>query len=575
MKQNKIAVYAGTRNIYQDMVPAAKSLLIHSDVDKIYFLIEDDEFPYPLSSKIECINVSHQAYFRADGPNFSSSWTYMVLMRAALSKLFPQDDTILSLDVDTIVNENISTLWNVNIDDYYLAAVKEEHKSTDDFLYINMGVVLFNLKKLREDYKDDEIIEALNTKYYEYNEQDCINELCQGYIYRLPADYNINNWTIGAKHRKIIHYAAVKKWQEMPLVKHYASYNWRDIPYNWPDNFGLDIIIPTYKNKKALDLTLQSVYSDEIFMLGYQYHFPVRITVVDDCSDLDYSDLEKKYRLVKFIYKKTNEGPGMARQTALDNTCLPYVMFIDTGDYILSKYAILQIMLTILSNTVPYIYLWRWLNEENHQYSDNGSPLLHGAVYKREFLKLYNIRFCRESSYSNEDVGFNRACHLVIRQLDEYDSTLKLQFFHTPIYMYTLDKNSITHANNKEFLYTKQLDGLVKNIYHVVKIAEENKISPNYIWEEVSFIMVRLYYDFWIVMKNRPELGQAAWILLRRYYQDLFKKYQTSDTTVISAAKGQFSKSLMKLGIKQINFERFLRELESEEYVPGQYFDFC
>jgi hypothetical protein len=44
----KVAVYAGTRNIYKDMLPSVKSLLIHSDVDKIYFLIEDDIFPYEL-----------------------------------------------------------------------------------------------------------------------------------------------------------------------------------------------------------------------------------------------------------------------------------------------------------------------------------------------------------------------------------------------------------------------------------------------------------------------------------------------------------------------------------------------
>jgi lipopolysaccharide biosynthesis glycosyltransferase len=73
----------------------------------------------------------------------------MVLIRAALSKIFSTLDTILSLDVDTIVNENISDIWNICLDDYYLAAVKEPEKSTKDKLYINMGVALFNLKKLR------------------------------------------------------------------------------------------------------------------------------------------------------------------------------------------------------------------------------------------------------------------------------------------------------------------------------------------------------------------------------------------------------------------------------------------
>ena len=567
-----VACYAGTRNLYQDMITAAKSLLIHSNVDKIYFLIEDEKFPYELPPEIKCINMKHQVYFRSTGPNFHSSWTYMVLIRAALSKIFTQYDKILSLDVDTIINENISHLWDIDLDGYYLAAVKEEHKSHDDFLYINMGVVLFNLKKLRDDHKDDEIIHALNTIPYDYNEQDCINELCQGHIYRIPADYNITNWSDGAKHRKITHFAAVPNWQSLPLVEKYRN---AKIERNIPDKYGLDIIIPTYKNKKALETTISSVYDEEIFRLGQAYNFPVCITVVDDCSDLNYDDIVEKYPKINLIIKEKNEGPGLARQTAIDSTDYPYILFVDTGDYILSKYAILQVILTILSNTIPYVYLWRWLNAEWHTYSDSGSPLLHGTVYKREFLELYGIRFCGESSYSNEDVGFNRACSLIIKQLDLHDSTKKSQFFNTPIYMYTYDKDSITHKNKKEFLYTKQIKGLLLNEYHVIKIGENNKVDKIFLWEDVSHIMVRLWYDFWYLMKYAPEAGQEHWILLRKYYNELYKKYQMADTTSQQVALTHYAKSAMKLGVKKINFNQFLKDLENEEYVPELYFDFC
>ena len=96
----KAAVYCGTRNLYANMLTAARSLLIHSDVEHIYFLIEDNIFPIELPSEISCINVSGQTYFTPDGPNYNSSWTYMVLIRAALSKIFPHLDTILSLDVE-------------------------------------------------------------------------------------------------------------------------------------------------------------------------------------------------------------------------------------------------------------------------------------------------------------------------------------------------------------------------------------------------------------------------------------------------------------------------------------------
>ena len=56
----RTAVYAGTRNVYDRMLAPAKSLLMHSNVDKIYFLIEDNNFPDELPKEIECINVSNQ-----------------------------------------------------------------------------------------------------------------------------------------------------------------------------------------------------------------------------------------------------------------------------------------------------------------------------------------------------------------------------------------------------------------------------------------------------------------------------------------------------------------------------------
>jgi hypothetical protein len=55
----KAAVYCGTRNLYPDMITAAKSLLLHSDVDKIYFLTEDDNFPLILPPKTKNINISN------------------------------------------------------------------------------------------------------------------------------------------------------------------------------------------------------------------------------------------------------------------------------------------------------------------------------------------------------------------------------------------------------------------------------------------------------------------------------------------------------------------------------------
>ena len=225
----KTAVYTGTRNLYPHMIPAVKSLLINSDVEKIYLLIEDDEFPFYLPEEVECINVSDQKFFKPDSPNMSSGFTYMAMMRAALCYIFPDQDRILSLDVDTIAIDDVSDIWNLPIDDYYFAAVKEPRRCIYRNFYTNIGVALYNLSKLREDGKADEAIELLNTRKCDYLEQDAFNKLCRGKIYCMPSEYNVNYYTGNPRKRKIMHYAHDKQWDDKPDYIKYAAIPWEDI----------------------------------------------------------------------------------------------------------------------------------------------------------------------------------------------------------------------------------------------------------------------------------------------------------------------------------------------------------
>ena len=224
----KAAVYCGTQNLYLDMTVAAKSLVDHSDVDVVYFLIEDDRFPYYIPDYVKCINVFDQTYFDHNCSNIYENWTYMVLMRAALTKIFPDLDRIFSLDVDTIVKNDIDELWDLDLDGYFLAGVEEPKKTKPKKPYINMGSVIFNLKKLRDDGMDDKIIEALNTKTYEFAEQDCINELCNKHILTLPSLYNSNKFTEPCENPKIIHFADDKKYRTRALYYQYQNMNWGD-----------------------------------------------------------------------------------------------------------------------------------------------------------------------------------------------------------------------------------------------------------------------------------------------------------------------------------------------------------
>lgn len=227
----KAAAYTGTKNLYKLMVPAIKSLLTNSDVEKVYLLIEDDEFPYDIPNQVECINVSKQKFFKPDGPNMNSKFTYMAMMRATYADMFPELHKILSLDVDTIVDKDISDIWNLDLeDDYYFAAVVEPDRTDfyQDILYTNIGVALYNLDKLR-DGKAEEVIKALNDKEYKFLEQDAFNELCQGHILSIPSYYNATDYTAKTECPRIVHYAGMRKWGDIDLVRKYDKSTWDEI----------------------------------------------------------------------------------------------------------------------------------------------------------------------------------------------------------------------------------------------------------------------------------------------------------------------------------------------------------
>ena len=216
----RTVVYAGTRNVYRDMVTASKSLLYNRGADKVIFLIEDNKFPESLPSCIWCLNVSKQKYFKPDSPNFYNRWTYMVLMRAALPLMPEMPNRILSLDIDTIVDGSLADLWSLPSAPIYMA-----REVGRPYEYYNAGVMLIDTALMRNDA--ERIVHKLNTEHLQFTDQDAINSVMRGRIKPLPPQFNVSNWTIKPTQPPIItHFAAIRHWQEDPLWEKYEAMTW-------------------------------------------------------------------------------------------------------------------------------------------------------------------------------------------------------------------------------------------------------------------------------------------------------------------------------------------------------------
>lgn len=325
----------------------------------------------------------------------------------------------------------------------------------------------------------------------------------------------------------------------------------------------LDIIIPTYKNKEGLRRTLNSINTDLLPQ--------ITVTVIDDCSNMVYNDILEEFPFITIFYNKENIGPGMTRQYGIEMTKEPYITFIDTNDYFLSKDVLNTILNEIKERPKTVIFSWQYLI--NDKPSDDSNNRLHGRVYKRKFLTQYNISFCPESSRTNEDIGFNRLCRIIIKNFK-----LPTISFTDPVIDYTVDADSITHKNNGEFFYKQQNMGLALNSIHGIQIARKNNLSEDIILEEINTVMAGLYYAFLCTINERPEFSQEAWEGARFYYEKIFSKEKNNPGgRFLNEGYSKFIKAIYTrrsrwpLQYRSINVIRFLSDLSKYAVIPSWY----
>ena len=274
----KIVAYFSTRNLYNVLPAAYNSLLAYTPDVHVYCFIEDDKLPYKTPRQVTCVNVTGQELFPEDGPCYKTRYTYMILLKAALTKIFPDADKALILDVDTVVCADISPLWDWDLSHAYYAAVTEPEGSRLRMVpYANFGVVMMNLAKLRTSGKDDEIIHALNTKAFSFPEQDAFNLICMNRFDPLPPDYNVTKTGFditGNPERTIIrHFAGLQDWSHLDIVRYWLKHT---KPYPRYVVYAGDHRVYNMMSASAKSLLAHSPV-DRVFFLITDKHFPEKL----------------------------------------------------------------------------------------------------------------------------------------------------------------------------------------------------------------------------------------------------------------------------------------------------------
>lgn len=225
----KTVCYLATRKLYDGLKAPIMSALLNGNIDQAVLFVEDDEIGYKLPGNVLTVNVSNQKFFRSDGPNFYSRWTYMILMKTAVCYLLPDLDRALVLDCDTIVHRDISPLWGLDMDGYCVAGCREPYwQGHYGREYVNGGMLFWNLNEMRQ-YGAEPLIRALNETRYDLKEQDAISEVLEGRILRVDGSYNECPYTERPTEAvRIRHYAnwGQKRFLEDPEVRKYMQMGW-------------------------------------------------------------------------------------------------------------------------------------------------------------------------------------------------------------------------------------------------------------------------------------------------------------------------------------------------------------
>lgn len=217
MKKEIIPVFFAADNGYVPYLSVAiHSLLTNADPKNEYRLvilsqdisIENQgrlkrlEKPH---GRIEFVNMQDRINGIADrSSNYlrCDFFTLTIYYRLFIPAMFPEYDKAIYIDSDVVLPGDISELFAYDLGDNLIGACRDESVQTIpelvDYMdngvgvghenYINSGVLLMNLKKLRDVQLDQRFLEVLNQYHFDTiaPDQDYINVLCHGNILYLP-----------------------------------------------------------------------------------------------------------------------------------------------------------------------------------------------------------------------------------------------------------------------------------------------------------------------------------------------------------------------------------------------------
>lgn len=206
-------MFCGNKKVYDGLLIAIISMVKHTKEQLNIYLITADLHELnsdfvPLTekekskieeiikavnsqSKVHLVDISDMfAKEMLNGTNMTTHYTPYIFLRLFADEINELPDKVLYLDADLVIYNDIKELYDININEYDFAAAKDYFgKWFIDYKYMNSGVLLMNLKRMRSSGVLAECRQMCKVKKMLLPDQTALNVKCKSKLY-LPRKYN-------------------------------------------------------------------------------------------------------------------------------------------------------------------------------------------------------------------------------------------------------------------------------------------------------------------------------------------------------------------------------------------------
>ena len=203
-------LFAGNRKVFDGMMISSLSIVKHTKCPINVFcmtmtLTELNEKFVPISNEqskyLEKIykDVNEKSTFTLldmtdlfkremiNSVNIKSHFTPYAMLRLFADMLDSIPDKIIYLDTDTIINNDLQQLYDIDVENYEIGCVRDVYRISRT--YFNTGVLLLNIKKIKETGLFAKAREMCLNKKMLYTDQAALNK-CSTKKLILPLKFN-------------------------------------------------------------------------------------------------------------------------------------------------------------------------------------------------------------------------------------------------------------------------------------------------------------------------------------------------------------------------------------------------